>query len=133
MAGGAAVSIAELARYPLILASRERSPWAHEHAKRLFAAGGVTPVLGPDYSTLQEALAMVAASEAWTIVHASVAKHESPASVRSRPLSDEDAEGPVSLAWRSLDTGPVGRAFVATASALKREGAFELRADVHPG
>jgi DNA-binding transcriptional LysR family regulator len=131
LAGGTDVSIADLARYPVILASRERNPWAREHAERLFAEARATPVLGPTYSTLQETLAMIAGSEAWTILHSSVAEHESSASVLARRLSDPDAEGPVTLAWRSLDTGPVARAFVATVSALKREGAFELPDDVH--
>jgi LysR substrate binding domain len=66
LADGADASIAELARYPVILASRERNPWAREQAERLFADAGVAPVLGPMYSTLQETLAMIARSEAWT-------------------------------------------------------------------
>ena len=131
LADGRNVSIAELAPYPVILASRERNPWAREHAERLFAGAGATPLLGPSYSTLQETLAMIAGSQAWTIVHRSVAEQESSASVLSRSLPDPDAEGPVSLAWRRLNTGPVARAFVATVGELRREGAFESRPGVH--
>lgn len=128
LADGADASIRELANYPVILASGERSPWAREHAERLFAGAGARPVPGPAYSTLQETLAMIAGSEAWTIVHRSVAEHEGSISVVARPLPGPDAEGPVCLAWRSLDAGPVARALVATVSALKRAGAF----GVHP-
>jgi hypothetical protein len=88
-------------------------------------------VLGPAYSTLQETLAMIAGSEAWTILHAGVAERESSGSLVTRTISDPDAEGPVTLAWRSLDSAPVARAFVATVNALKREGAFEHGTRVH--
>jgi DNA-binding transcriptional LysR family regulator len=118
LADSAEVSLGELAAYPVILASAERNRWAREHAERLFAGVGATPVLGPAYSTLQEALAMIAGSNAWMIVHASVAEREGSASVVSRLLRDPAAEGPVSLGIAGVATGRAGQ----SRCAQKRRG-----------
>lgn len=119
------LSIAELSPYPVMLASRERHRRTREYVDKLFAAAEVEPVLGPPYTTLEEALAFVACTSAWTIVASSVAARERSASVVSIPLRDPDAVVPVSLAWPSVGAGPLARALVGDVNSLRREGAFE--------
>jgi DNA-binding transcriptional LysR family regulator len=133
LARGQKLFIAELAAYPVMLAPREWNPWARHRAESLFARAGVEPLPGPPYTTLQETLAMVAGSEAWTVLASSVAARECSALVVSRPLEDPAAVGEMNLAWRSLDAAPVARAFVAVVGVLKREGAFEALSSAQRG
>jgi DNA-binding transcriptional LysR family regulator len=125
------LSIAELSEYPVLLNPRERNPWAREQVEGMFAAAGAELVLGPDYESLREALAMIAGSQAWMVVRGSVAAQERSALLVSIPLTDPTAVGRVSLAWRSLDSGPVAHALVSVVSALRREGSFEPLGGVH--
>jgi DNA-binding transcriptional LysR family regulator len=110
---------------------RERNPWAADQVEGMFAAAGAELVLGPAYDSLRGAVAMIAGSQAWMVVRGSVAAQERSALLVSRPLTDPTAVGRVSLAWRSLDTGPVARALVSVVSALRREGSFEPLAGVN--
>jgi DNA-binding transcriptional LysR family regulator len=125
------LSVAELSPYPIILNPRERNPWAADQVEGMFTAAGVELVLGPAYESLREAVAMIAGSQAWMVVRRSVAAQERSPWLVSVPLTDPTAVGRVSLAWRSLDTGPVARALVSVVSALRREGSFEPLAAVH--
>jgi DNA-binding transcriptional LysR family regulator len=125
------LSVAELSPYPIILNPRERNPWAADQVEGMFTAAGVELVLGPAYESLREAVAMIAGSQAWMVVRRSVAAQERSPWLVSVPLTDPTAVGRVSLAWRSLDIGPVARALVSVVSALRREGSFEPLAAVH--
>ncbi len=125
------VSVAELAPYPIIMNPRERNPWAADQVEGMFAAAGAEFVLGPAYESLREAVAMIAGSQAWMVVRGSVATQERSPLLVAVPLTDPTAVGRVSLAWRSLDTGPVARALVSVVSALRREGLFEPLSGVH--
>ena len=125
------LSVAELAPYPILLSPRERNPWAREQVEEIFAAADAELVLGPDYGSLREAVAMIAGSQAWMVARESVAAQERSALLVSRPLTDPTAVGHVSLAWRGRDSSPVARALVSVVSALRREGSFEPLGDVH--
>ena len=125
------LSVAELAPYPIIMNPRERNPWAADQVEGMFAAAGAELVLGPAYESLRGAVALIAGSQAWMVVRGSVAAQERSALLVSVPLTDPTAVGRVSLAWRSLDTGPVARALVSVVSALRREGSFEPLAGVN--
>jgi DNA-binding transcriptional LysR family regulator len=125
------MSISRLADYPVMLAPREWNQWARQQAEALFARAGVEPLLGRPYTTLKETLAMVAGSEAWTMVAGSVAARESSALVVSRPLREARAVGAMSLAWRRVDPTPLAGAFRAVVSTLKREGALMPPGDTH--
>jgi hypothetical protein len=131
LAGLGRMFLHELASYPILLSPRERNPWAREQVDAMFAAAGAELVLGPDYGSLREAVAMIAGSQAWMVTRGSVAAQESSALLMSAPLTDPTAVGRVSLAWRTLDAGPVTRALVAVVSALRREGSLEPPAGVH--
>jgi hypothetical protein len=76
-------------------------------------------------------VALIAGSHAWMVVRGSVAAQERSPLLVSVPLTDPTAVGRVSLAWRSLDTGPVAHALVSVVSVLRREGSFEPRGCVH--
>jgi DNA-binding transcriptional LysR family regulator len=130
LAGSERLSILELSVYPVISNLADRNPWARDQMRRMFAAAGAEPVVGPPYKTLREAVALIASSQAWMLVRASVAAQERSALLVSRPLLDVAAIGRVSLAWRTVDTGPVARSLVGVANALRREGAFEPRAGI---
>jgi hypothetical protein len=97
----------------------------------MFAAAGAELLLGPAYGSLREAVAMIAGSQAWMVVRGSVAAQERSALLVSVPLTDPTAVGRVSLAWRSLDSGPVTRALVSVVSVLRREGSLEPLGGVH--
>jgi DNA-binding transcriptional LysR family regulator len=125
------LSVAELAAYPIIMNPRGRNPWAADQVEGMFVAAGAEWVLGPAYGSLREAVAMIAGSQAWMVVRRSVATQERSPLLVSVPLSDPTAVGRVSLAWRSLDTGPVARALVSVVSGLRREGSFEPLSGVH--
>jgi DNA-binding transcriptional LysR family regulator len=125
------LSVAELAPYPIIMNPHERNPWAAEHVEGMFAAAGAELLLGPAYGSLREAVAMIAGSQAWMVVRGSVAAQERSALLVSVPLTDPTAVGRVSLAWRSLDSGPVTRALVSVVSVLRREGSLEPLGGVH--
>jgi DNA-binding transcriptional LysR family regulator len=125
------LSVAELAPYPILLSPRERNPWAREKVEEIFAAADADLVMGPDYGSLREAVAMIAGSQAWMVARESVAAQERSALLVSRPLTDPTAVGHVSLAWRGRDSSPVARALVSVVSALRREGSFEPLGDVH--
>jgi DNA-binding transcriptional LysR family regulator len=133
LAGSDRLSIGELSVYPVIFNRADRNPWAHDQTMRMFAAAGVEPVVGPPYTTLREAVALITGSQAWMLARGSVAEQEGSALLVSRPLVDPSAVGRVNLAWRTVDTGPVARSLVAVVSALRRDGAFEPRAGVHLG
>jgi hypothetical protein len=133
LAGSDRLSIGELSVYPVIFNRADRNPWAHDQTMRMFAAAGVEPVVGPPYTTLREAVALITGSQAWMLARGSVAGQERSALLVSRPLVDPSAVGRVKLAWRTVDTGPVARSLLAVVSALRREGAFEPRAGVHLG
>jgi DNA-binding transcriptional LysR family regulator len=118
------LSLAELSAYPVILNSADRNPWARETIEGMFETVGVDPLVGPPYETIGEAVALIASSEAWMLMRGSVAEQERSALVLARPLTDAIAVGTVSLAWRSVDSGPVARALVGVANSLRREHAF---------
>ena len=120
------LSVAELAPYPILLSPRERNPWAREKVEEIFAAADAELVMGPDYGSLREAVAMIAGSQAWMVARESVAAQERSALLVSLPLTDPTAVGHVSLAWRGR-TRARSRARVPVVSALRREGSFDLR------
>jgi DNA-binding transcriptional LysR family regulator len=125
------LSVAELAAYPIIMNPRGRNPWAAGQVEGMFVAAGAEWRLGPAYGSLREAVAMIAGSQAWMVVRRSVATQERSPLLVSVPLTDPTAVGRVSLAWRSLDTGPAARALVSVVSGLRREGSFEPLSGVH--
>jgi DNA-binding transcriptional LysR family regulator len=133
LAGCDRLSIRELSAYPVIMNPPDRNPWARDQTERMFAAAGAAPLVGPAYMTLREAVALIASSQAWMLVRGSVAEQERSALLVSRPFVDPSAVGRVSLAWRTVDSGPVARLLVGVVSALRREGAFEPRPGVRLG
>ncbi|MDN5725099.1 MAG: LysR family transcriptional regulator [Propionibacteriales bacterium] len=72
--GTGAVALADLADFPLRIASRRRNPVLHDLIVDSCAATGFVPIMGPNFSTDQDTLAAIASGPpSWTVYFAAQA------------------------------------------------------------
>jgi DNA-binding transcriptional LysR family regulator len=121
LAAHAAVSLADLAALPLMLAARSTNPGMHDQLLALCRGSGLEPRLGPALGSVQEALATISTGAAWTLLTASNAPRDAPG-VAVRTVSDLAAHATVALAWRATGASPLARAFIDLAMRARQHG-----------
>ncbi len=95
-----AVTLAELADYPLLLTPEAVNRGVHDAVLQLLASAGVHPREVAPLTNEEDALVVVASSEHWMLVSRSSVR-TTPAAVTFLPLRDASAEVVIHLAWRS--------------------------------
>lgn len=119
LAGRSAVTLADLAPYPLLLTPREVNAAVHDAVLDQLHAAGVTPRLGPPLLTEADGLTQIAATDGWTLLSRTSAGTTGP-SITGVALAGADLSVTVSLAWRT-HPGALVMDFVRAATSSGRQ------------
>ena len=103
----------QLAGFPLLLTPHDVNPGVHEAVLALTSEAGFEPLLGPAFSNGPDAVALIASSNAWTLL----SRHsvQPGGGVVAIPVSDPTAQAVITLAWRATGNLPHVSAFVEAA------------------
>ena len=106
-----AVALADLAEEPLILPSRQHSPYHHDQFIAAFVAIGVTPKIDYEIPTILSQLGFVASGLGIALVP-HIARRMSNLGVGFRPIVDGDVQYKLLLVWNEERLTAPGRHFL---------------------
>jgi DNA-binding transcriptional LysR family regulator len=118
LAGRSSVSMVGLAEFPLLVTPRDVNPGVHDAVLALAVEAGFDPLLGPPFSNGPDAVALIASSNAWTLLSRQAVP--AGAGVVGVPVTQSQAQAVITLAWRATGTLPHVAAFVEAARTLGR-------------
>jgi DNA-binding transcriptional LysR family regulator len=134
LAGRAHVELAELAQWPLRIASREANPHLVDTVAGACRAAGFEPVFGPPFTTDQDTLAAIATGRpTWTVYYAAQAAIQPAPRVVFRPFAaPADRARMAVLTYLAVRPDPPSRrlaALLAVCNDLEQAGEAALRAE----